>query len=52
MEYKDLVKLYSQENGKPPSEDEKKFFRSGEEKPLIYKNGKIQIPKEGANERS
>lgn len=48
MEYEELVKLYTQANGKPPSDDAKKFFKSGKEIPLIYKNGKVQISKEGS----
>ena len=45
MEYEELIKKYIQIHGKEPSDDIKDFIKSGEEKPLIYKDGKIIIPK-------
>ena len=52
MEPADLIKLYEEANGKKASDDVIEFFKEGVEIPLIYKDGKIQVPKQNTEERS
>ena len=49
MDAKELTELYFKSTGKKPTNDMIEFFKSGEEKPLIYKDGKIILPKGGIN---